>query len=89
MYEIQNVPKRVMFSGCRGSFGFIYVGDILVKKNWRKEILSFYNDEILKQVFIKILIIRFDVATARLELMTKEQRRTQAPLIFLTWNQKL
>jgi len=32
MYEIVNVPKRVMFSGCRGSFGFIYVGDILVKK---------------------------------------------------------
>jgi len=50
---------------------------------WGEKYCLLFIDEMSKKAFIKTLIPRSEVAAATLELIKKEQRRTQASLVYL------
>jgi hypothetical protein len=50
---------------------------------WGEKYCLRFIDEMSKKAFIKTLKSRSEVAAATLELIKKEQRRTQASLVYL------
>jgi len=59
---------------------------LFIEGYWGEKYCLLFIDEMSRKAFIKTLKSRSEVAAATLELIEKEQRRTQASLVYLRNN---